>query len=301
MKTEIGLDRGALLAAVTAFSFWGIMPIYFKQMDQVPALEIVAHRVVWALPILLILLAGRRQLSVIWNVITHWATLRWMIVSALLILLNWLLFVWAINNGQILAASLGYFLNPLLNILAGTLFLGERFSKAQWAAVAIAACGVALLSMGATATLWISLTLASSFAIYGLVRKLAPVEALPGLMVEMILLAPFAILGAVYLSNMPDSGWGSDMRTNWYMIGGGITAIFPLLLFSIAARRLPYSIVGFTQYLAPTGQFLVGIFIYDEPLSTLRGATFAIIWLALAIFSWDLLRQMRGEKPALPA
>lgn len=274
---------------------WGFLPIFFKQLSAVPALEIIAHRVIWAVPLLIAIMAFRRQLGEYGNALWHWASLRWMLVSALLISVNWLIYVWAVNNGHILAASFGYYLNPLLNILMGTLFLKEQLNQTQLAAVAVAAIGVAAMGSGALDTLWISLSLAASFCAYGLVRKMAPVGSVPGLAIETSLILPFALAGAYWFSEQPaHGGWGSSQSISLLLAAGGAITAVPLLLFATAARRMPYSALGFVQYLAPTLQFLVGIVLYNEPLTTARMISFMLIWLALAIFSWDGLRRMRA-------
>jgi chloramphenicol-sensitive protein RarD len=289
------LDRGGLVAAMGAYFIWGFLPVFFKQLGDVPAVEIISHRVIWAVPLLFIIMLFRRQLAEYWGAISNWNSLRWMLVSAVLMSSNWLLYVWAVNSGQILAASLGYFLNPLLNILLGTVFLGEKLNRTQWVAVGIATLGVAVLAMGALGTLWISLSLAGSFAIYGLIRKMAPVGSVPGLAIETSLLLPLAMVAAWYFAEQPaDSGWGSDMRTMLFLAAGGVVTAVPLLLFATAARKLPYSVMGFIQYIGPTIQFLIGVFLYGEALSGPRLVCFVLIWAALAIFSWDGIRRMRA-------
>jgi chloramphenicol-sensitive protein RarD len=271
------------------------LPVFFKQLGAVPAVEIIAHRVIWAVPLLVVIMAFRKQLTEYWRAISSWDSVRWMLVSAALMSSNWLLYVWAVNSGQILAASLGYFLNPLLNILLGTLFLGEKLNRTQWFAVGVAAIGVAVLAAGALGTLWISLSLAASFAIYGLIRKMAPVGSVPGLAIETSLLLPFSLAAAFYFAEQPaHPGWGSDARTTWILAAGGVITAVPLLLFATAARKLPYSVMGFIQYIGPTIQFLLGVFLYGEALSGPRLICFVLIWAALAIFSWDGIRRMRA-------
>lgn len=289
------IDRTGFLAAVGAYTAWGFMPVFFKQMAAVPALEIIAHRIIWAVPLLIIIMAVRRQLREYVGVLASWVLLRWMLASGALISVNWLVYVWAVNNGHILAASFGYYLNPLLNILAGTIFLGERLSSTQKMAVTVAAAGVAVMgASGALDTLWIGLSLATSFCAYGLVRKMAPVGAVPGLAIETTLLLPVAMAGAFWFAwNGLHSGWGSDMRTTWLLVAGGAITAIPLLLFATAARRMSYSALGFIQYLAPTLQFLCGVLLYGEVLSTARLVSFGLIWLALGIFSWEAVRRMR--------
>jgi chloramphenicol-sensitive protein RarD len=290
-------DRGALFAALGAYTIWGFMPLFFKQLVGVPAIEIIAHRIIWAVPLLLVIMAFRRQLTELWTAISSFAALRWMMLSAVLISINWLVYVWAVNSGLILAASLGYYLNPLLNILVGTVFMGERLNRTQWAAVAIAAIAVAVLALGALGTLWISLTLAASFCSYGVVRKFAPVGAIPGLAIETILLMPAAFGAAIWFAQAENvRGWGSDFSTMTLLAAGGAITAIPLLLFATAARRMSYSVLGFIQYIGPTIQFILAIFLYNEPLSGARLASFLLIWAALVIFSWDAIKRLRTAK-----
>lgn len=273
------------------------MPVFFRQMSTVPALEIIAHRVIWAVPLLIAIMAVRRQLGEYKTVLSQWPLLRWMIASSLLISINWLVYVWAVNNGQILAASFGYYLNPLFNILLGTVFLKERLNRTQLVAVGIALAGVAVMGAGALDTLWIGLSLAGSFGLYGLVRKMAPVGAVPGLAIETTVLLPLAMAAGFWFAfSGPHPGWGSDTTTNWLLIAGGAITAIPLLLFATATRRMDYSTLGFIQYLGPTIQFLCGVLLYDEPLTTARAISFALIWLALSVFSWDALRRMHAAR-----
>jgi chloramphenicol-sensitive protein RarD len=294
-QTPGKLDRGAVMAALGAYFIWGFMPLFFKQLAGVPAGEIISHRVIWAVPLLLVIMALRGQLNEYRAALMTWATLRWMLLSSILMSSNWLIYVWAVNSGQILSASLGYYFNPLMNILVGTLFLGERLNRTQWAAVGIAALAAAVLAAGALGTLWISFTLGFSFCIYGLVRKMAPIGSVPGLAVETSLLLPVAIVAAYYFAH--DNvmlGRGGDTRIILLLVAGGALTATPLLLFATAARRMNYSMMGFFQYIGPTIQFLLGVFLYKEHLSPARIVAFALIWSALALFSWDAVRRARA-------
>jgi chloramphenicol-sensitive protein RarD len=271
------------------------MPLFFKQLAGVPFVEIIAHRVIWAVPLLLIIVAVRRQLHETWQALSAWSTLRWMLVSAVFISANWLIYVFAINSGHILAASLGYYFNPLLNIVLGTLFLGERLNRLQWVAVGIAGIAAVVLAYGALDTMGISLSIAASFCLYGFVRKLAPVGAVPGLTIETILLWPIAMGVAYYYSRHPGNlNWGSDNHTTLLLVAGGAITAIPLLLFATAARRMAYSTLGFIQYIGPTIQFLLGVFLYKEQLSGPRILAFILIWSALALFSYDAIKRMRA-------
>lgn len=290
-----GIDRTGLTAALAAYIIWGFLPVFFKQLAAVPALEIIAHRIIWAVPLLIAIMAVRRQLGEYWNVLGRWSLLRWMLASAALISINWLIYVWAVNNDQILAASFGYYLNPLLNVMAGTIFLHERLNKTQIIAVMIAVLGVLIMGAGAISTLWISLGLAASFCAYGLVRKMAPVGSVPGLAIETSLLLPLSAAVAFwYALSGPHAGWGSDPATTWLMAAGGAITAIPLLFFATAARRLPYSTLGFIQYIGPTLQFLCAVLLYNEPLTFAHVASFGLIWLALGVFSWDVVQRMKS-------
>jgi len=217
-------------------------------------------------------------------------------ISALLISVNWLVYIYAVTSGHIVAASLGYFLNPLLNVLLGYLFLSERLGKLQIIAVILAGLGVAILAVEALDTLWISITLALSFGLYGLVRKTAPVESLPGLSVETMLLAPLAIAYAIWIYQTgPGTGWGSDGTMMALLMLGALVTAVPLLLFGSATRKIGYGTIGFIQYIGPTIQFLFGVLVYGETLSAAIIICFVLIWIALAIFSWDMLRQHQKE------
>lgn len=279
--------RGYLLG-LTAYVIWGLFPLYFKAIASVPALEIIVHRVLWsALCGLLLLL--------LWKHPGWWAELRHnprrlavLAASGTLIAVNWLTYVWAVNNGRMLEASLGYYINPLLNVLLGMLLLGERLRPLQWLAVACAAAGVAQQVWQVGSLPWVSLVLALSFGFYGLIRKQAPVAALPGLVVETWLLLPIA-LGWLLLHPAAVSSQASFWSTSqalWLAAAGPITLV-PLLCFNAAARHLPYTTLGFLQYLAPTLVLLQAIFLFDEHLAPGTLLTFVLIWIGLALYSVD--------------
>lgn len=219
--------------------------------------------------------------------------------SAILIAINWFVYIWAIMENQVYAASLGYYLNPLLNVLLGTLLLGEKLSRWQWLAVAIALCAVALLSAGALTTLWISLTLALSFGLYGLVRKQVDVGALPGLTIEsIILLVPASAIVWWYATGEQGPSFGNDLFLSSAIIFSGVVTAVPLLLFAIAARRMNYSTLGFIQYLAPTIVFFLGLTVFGEQLRPVQLASFVLIWIAVGIFVADLWAKSRKNKTA---
>lgn len=282
--------------ALAAYLIWGFIPVFFKLLGNVSPLEIVAQRILWSVPLLMVILFFRNQLSEFATIFRHEAHLRNLILSACLIAVNWLIYIWAVVNDHVLAASLGYYLNPLVNVMLGRLFLGERLRSMQKFAVGVAAIGVAILLGGALDTLWISVVLAVSFGSYGLVRKITPVGSVPGLAVETTLLAPFAFAATLWLANKGPIGFASDTHTTGLLILSGAVTAIPLLLFATAARRMSYASIGFVQYLAPTIVFLLGVFAYGEPLNTTKLLSFMLIWISIAIFCFDALKAYRAAR-----
>jgi len=271
-------------------------------VQTVPAVEFVGWRILWTVPVCLIVVAFRRQGAEVRAALTSPAILRTMLLSSVLIAINWLTYIYAVLDGKVYGASLGYYLNPLVNVLLGTLVLGERLNARQWTAVALAGGGVATLLFGALDTLWITLTLAFSFALYGLVRKTAPVGALPGLTVESLLLS-LPALGVIawYAATPQGSAFGQSLGLDLAIAFAGIVTGVPLLMFAVAARRMAYSLLGFVQFIAPTMVFVIGLTVFDQPLEPAQLACFCAIWAAIAIFSWDLwLRRPRREKAVQP-
>lgn len=282
--------------AIGAYVAWGFIPVYFKLLDHVQAVEIVAQRILWSVPLLLIIMYFRNQLRDFVAIFRHRAHLRNLFASATLIALNWLIYIWAILNDHVLAASLGYYLNPLVNVLFGRMFLGERLRPLQLVAVAVAGTGVMILIADALDTLWLSISLALSFGLYGLIRKITPVGAVPGLAVETSLLAPLSLAASLWFVSQGSTSFGRDMETTGLLILSGAVTALPLLLFATAARRMSYASLGFVQYLAPTIVFLLGIFVYGEPLSTIKLLCFVLIWASIAIFCIDALRTYRRAR-----
>lgn len=284
-------------AAALAYILWGLFPLYIKQIEAVPALEIVAHRSVWCLVFMLALLAAMRRFAWLRDVLRQPRTLGVFALSALLLSANWLVYVWAVNHGRVLDASLGYFINPLVNVMLGYLVLHERPRRGQWAAVGIAAIGVLWLTIGAGNLPWIALVLAASFGCYGLLRKTAPLGAIEGLTLETLVMAPLmiALLGWFALGGFDGAGrfaHGDAALDGWLLLAGPLTAI-PLLLFAYGARRVTLATLGLLQYLGPSIQFLLGVFLYKEPFDPARGIGFALIWSALVVYSAEGLWQMR--------
>ncbi|MEL7518791.1 MAG: EamA family transporter RarD [Pseudomonadota bacterium] len=285
--------------ALGAYLIWGFLPLYFILVSAIPPFEFVGWRIIWTLPLCILIVAVRRQFPEVIAALKDRRALFMLVLSAALIAANWFVYVWAIVEGHVYATSLGYYLNPLLNVLLGTMLLGERLSKWQWLAVAIAACAVALLAWGALTTLWISLSLAFSFGLYGIVRKQVNVGALPGLTIESaILLIPASAIVATYATSEAGTVFGQDMRLSALIIFSGVVTATPLLLFAIAARRMEYSTLGFIQYLAPTIVFLLGLFVFGEELKLAQLGSFALIWTAVAIFVGDLVVRNRRAKRA---
>jgi chloramphenicol-sensitive protein RarD len=280
--------RAGLFYGLGAYLLWGVMPLYFKALAHVSPGEILGHRILWSLVLLGGLVIALRRWSQLRAAFADRRILLTLLLTSALVAVNWLVYIIAIVTGHVLEGSLGYYLNPLVSILLGVVLLGERLSRAQVAATFLAAAGVAVLAAGAGSGLWISITLALSFASYGFLRKVTPVEAIEGLSIETILLAPFALGWILWLDAQGIGGlsnW-STPTTLLLILGGAITAI-PLLMFTAAARRLPLSTLGFLQYVAPSIQFMLAVLVFGETLTTAHIVCFAAIWSALAIFSLD--------------
>ena len=289
-------DRTGLAAAFSAYVIWGFLPLYLILVRSVPAFEFVGWRIIWTMPLCLLIVLARRQGPDLRAALANRRTLGLLALSATLIAVNWVVYVWAIQNGQVYAASLGYYINPLVNVLLGTVLLGEKLSRPQWAAVGLAGIGVSLLAAGALTTLWISLTLALSFGSYGLIRKQLDVGSVPGLTIESALLLLPSLAVAWYYAQTQGSSFAVSTELSLAIMAGGVVTAFPLLLFAIAARKLPYSTLGFIQFLAPSIVFILGLTVFGEELKPVQAACFACIWAAAAIFVWDLVARTR--KPA---
>ena len=288
--------RAGLIYGLAAYGLWGIMPLYFKLLKAVPSVDIVAHRIVWSLGVLAIFATFGGAWDQVRAAARKPRMLAMLFLTALLIGTNWLLYVYAINSGHILAGSLGYYLNPLANILLGRFILKERLNRLQWTAVAIAAVGIAVLAAGALGTLWISLTLCFSFATYGLLRKIIHVESLAGLTIETMVLAPIA-LGWLLMGGAEGRPmFGVDGTETSLLMAAGIVSTVPLLCFTAAARRLAYSTVGILQFIAPTLQFLLAVAIYHEPFTRAHAIAFGCIWTALALYLGAMVRDRRASQ-----
>jgi chloramphenicol-sensitive protein RarD len=291
--------RTGILSAALAFLCWGLFPLYFHAIGEVPALQILANRMLWSLVFLLIVLALRRQWR--WLEQVRQPRVFWSFVaSAVLLAANWLLYIWAVNNGHVIDASLGYFITPLFNIMLGFLILKERLRRLQWAVIGIAALGVAWLTLHAGNVPWIALGLAASFAGYGLLRKTAALGALEGLSFETMVLFPLAAVYVGWLTLHGDNAFintPSD-TTRWLLVAAGPITAIPLLLFASGARKIPLSILGLLQYLGPTIQFLLGVLLFKEAFTSERLVGFALIWSALILFAGEGLFQRGRSAPA---
>lgn len=291
--------RTGILSAALAFLCWGLFPLYFHAIGDVPALQILANRMLWSLAFLLIVLGLRRQWS--WLHQVRQPRIFWSFVaSALLLAANWLLYIWAVNNGHVIEASLGYFITPLVNIMFGFLLLKERLRPFQWGVIALAALGVAWLTWQSGSVPWVSLFLAATFGGYGLLRKTAALGALEGLSFETMVLFPLALAYVGWLTLHGENAFlntDSD-TTRWLLIASGPITAIPLLLFANGARRIPLSILGLLQYLAPTIQFLLGVLLFKEAFTSDRLVGFAMIWAALALFAGEGLLRRGQAQPA---
>jgi chloramphenicol-sensitive protein RarD len=281
-------------SGVGAYVLWGVLAVYWKLLAHVPSLQIVAHRVLWSFAVLVLLLTATGQWGRLRAVMTRRVVILY-VVAALLIAINWLVYIWAVVSGFLLEASLGYFITPLVNVLLGVMVLRERLRSFQWLAVALAGAGVLQLTYVYGATPWIALVLAVTFGLYGLVKKRAPLGATDGLTLETGVVVPIA---GIYLVATEYTGTGAigqaSALTQALLVGGGPMTLLPLLLFASAAQRISLSALGILQYIAPTMQFLLGAFVFDEPFTRIQLVGYALVWLGLLVFTVEGLSRRRG-------
>ena len=289
-------SRAGLAYGIGVYLVWGLVPLYFVLLSHVGSLEIVAHRILWSVPLLLVLLAALGWFGRLRAALASPRMLATLTVSAVLIAVNWLVYIMAVTHQHVLAASLGYYLNPLINVLLGTLLLKEKLRPATILAIVLAASGVAVLVFGALDTLWISLTLAFSFGLYGYVRKITDIGAVEGLAVETIVLGLPSLGYLVWLWSTGEMAFGDDRSTDFLLVFSAVVTAIPLMLFAAAARRLTLTMLGFIQYIAPSLAFLIGVFVLGEPLMTSQLVCFALIWAGLAVFTGDNLRASRQRR-----
>ena len=279
-----------------AYTIWGFLPIYFKWVEVVPPFEVLVHRIVWAVPFGALIIIARRQWPEVRRAITHRRTLTWLVLSAIFIALNWLVYITAVQRGQIFQASLGYYINPLMYVVIGVIVFHEKLRMLQTTAVLLAALGVGVLTVSGGEFPMISLTLAVSFTIYGVIRSRVVVGGMPGLFIETLLLFPMSLGYLVWLMRAGESYFRADdlAMAGALALSGPLTVV-PLLCFALAARRLRLSTIGIMQFIAPTLQFLVGV-AYGEVLTIPHAVCFTLIWIAVFVFSWDAWRSSRARE-----
>ena len=286
--------RAGVAFALAAFLSWGFVPVYFKQLTQVPALEVLAHRIVWSVLLLGLYIATRDSFAATRDIFRNRRLVGGLVLSGALVAFNWLIFVWAVDHDRILETSLGYFINPLVNVVLGMVFLGERLRTLQWMAVGLAVLGTVYLTWDYGELPRVALLLAFSFGFYGLIRKQLPVRPVQGLFVETLLMLPAAVGYLLWLATVGRSSFlHGGNATDWWLVGTGVVTALPLLWFINAARRMPLSTVGFFQYLAPSLSLLLAVFVYQEPFTRAHGVAFVSIWLGLVLFSTDAVLWQR--------
>lgn len=286
---------------IAAYAMWGFFPIYWKLLHDVPALQLLGHRISWSFVLLLIFILLTGQWSDFRGVAFQPRTLGLYAIAGVLLSINWLIYVWGVNAGFIIETSLGYFINPLLSVLFGVIFLREKLRPLQWLPVVIATIGVGYLTVTYGRLPWIALSLAVSFGLYGLVKKLSPLGSVFGLTLETGIVFPVAL---IYLIIVQMNGTGEFLHdgitVDMLLIGGGIVTTIPLLMFASAAKEIPLNMIGILQYFAPTIQFLIGVFVYKEPFDTTRFIGFGIVWVALVIFWVENFMAHRNPIQAIP-
>jgi chloramphenicol-sensitive protein RarD len=289
-------QRRGLLFGVGAYGLWGLFPLYWPLLQPASPLEIMAHRIVWSLAFVGLLVWARHRYSTVRAALLDRRTRTALGVASLVIAVNWFLFIWAVNNDHVVETSLGYFINPLVSVALGVAVFGERLRRLQWLAIGIAAAGVLWLTVEYGRPPWISLVLAFSFATYGVAKKKANVGAVQSLTIETMVLAPLALGYVLMLQATGSAEFGQHGALHTALvIGGGAATALPLLCFGAAATRIPLSTIGMLQYLTPTLQFLIGVFLYGEPMTSARWVGFALVWSALVIFTFSTLRHRRRQ------
>jgi chloramphenicol-sensitive protein RarD len=296
---QTSASRG-LAAAIGAFVIWGLFPLYLIGLMKVSAMQITAHRIVWSCLFVIAWLAVIGELGKLREAVSRKGVLVRLVASAFFIAINWIGFAWAVNHDRVLDVSLAYFIGPLLNVLLGIFVLSERLDRTQWTAVGFAAAGVIYLTFIAGHTPWLALMVGSSFAIYGVIRKTVSIDALPGLAVETILLAPFSIGYLVWceLDGTGALGHMSGLVDTLLLLGGIVTSV-PLFLFAYGARRVPYSTIGVLQFIAPSMQLACGLLVFGEPFESARATGFVLIWIGLLIYVGNALWRARLPRPAV--
>jgi chloramphenicol-sensitive protein RarD len=299
--TAAKYDRAGLASALGAHVVWGSMPLYLQLVKTVPAVEYVAWRILFTVPLCLLIVAWRRAWPELRAVTRDRKAMFTLLASAVLIAVNWFLYVWAIQTDHVYAASLGYYILPLTMMLLGLVVLGETLTRRQWAAVALASLGVAALAAGALTTLWLSMGMATTFGVYGLLRKTVKAGPLVALTLESAILVPLSLaLAWWYAASPAGSALAQGPLIAFAVVMGGPMTAIPLIMFAFAARRLPYTVLGFLQFSSPTIVFLLGLLVFGEQLNPAQLACFVAIWAAAAVFVWDVVRGSRGEEVVAP-
>lgn len=289
-------SKSGIFYALTAFTLWAIAPIYFKEMSFIPATEILAHRVIWSCIIVLVLIVLLRYTGALKKVLSSPKTLMAMLISTLLIGLNWGTFIWAVQNNKMLSASLGYYINPLISILLGVIFFKDKLDKVRKAAVVLCFCAVVFEVIQFGSLPWIALILAVTFGFYGLVRKKIAVDSFTGMAIETAIMLPLALVYLVLSPSPSANMFENSASVNWLLFAAGPVTMVPLMCFAAAANRVSMVTLGFFQYIGPTGMFFLAVFLYDEPLSPEKLTTFVLIWSALAMLIFDSVRRLRKTK-----
>ena len=292
-------QRDGVLTALVAYILWGVFPVYFKLVQAVPPTEVLVHRIVWAVPFGALILHVRKQWPEVRQAFASPSTLFWLALAALFISANWFIYIWAVQQEEVLQASLGYYINPLMYVIVGVLFLKERLRRPQIVSVLLAAIGVSYLTIRGGQFPFVAVSLALLFTLYGVIRKQVAVGAMPGLFIETLLLFPFAMawLGWLMTTQQAEFASGSVSISLLLVLAGPLTVV-PLMMFAVAARRLTLTVIGFMQFIAPTLQFIVGIF-YGEVLTPAHLVCFGCIWAAVAIFSVDAFYQQKKRPPRI--
>ena len=290
MSTPEERQRAGVALGLGAYAIWGLLPLYIAQLNVVPPATFLSYRIIWSVVFMLLMLAVSRRWKPLLAAVRQPRAMGLLVVSSTLIAINWLVYINAVQDHRVLETSLGYFINPLLNVVVGVVVLKESMRRPEIIAVGLAALGVAILAVAGGALPWISLVLACSFSAYGFVRKMVPVEAFEGLLIETLLLVPFA---AGYVAWTGYDMFDLPLRLSALLAFSGVVTAVPLLLFSAAARRLRFATLGLLQYIAPTLQFALAITAFDEPLDPVMIATFVLIWAGLALLGADLIRRGR--------
>ena len=288
-----------MLYAIAAYTMWGVAPLYFKQLVEVPPADILMHRVIWSALLLCVLLLALGQMGKMRAVFASKRLMYSLSGASVLLGANWLLFIWAINSNYMLEASLGYYINPIINVFLGRLILQERLRPLQKFAVLLAIAGVANIIIAHGTLPWIALTLACTFSVYGLIRKQIPVEPMPGLFMETLVLLPFALLYWVMFASEQSNMFTNDWTLNGWLLAAGVVTTMPLLAFNAAAKRILFTTLGLFQYIGPTLMFIIAVWLYQEPLEPARLITFALVWTGLLLFSVDAWRGFKKQRKVI--